>query len=69
MLRPGTVCWSCKHFSFSCGDAGYSEYTPGYDAAMSCGKNVWDFHFNNASQADLENTLKTAEDCKKFKAR
>lgn len=67
--RPGTVCWSCKHFHFQGGDAGYSEYTPGYSASMYCGKNEWHFDFDNASQADLEKTLKTAETCPRFEQR
>ena len=69
VIRPGIVCWSCKHFNFSSGDAGYSQYTPGYSASMDCAKNVWDFSFNNSSQAELEKTLKTAETCKKFEQR
>lgn len=70
LLRPGTVCWSCKHFSFSTGDSGYSEYTPGYDASMRCAKDVWNFSFTNGgSQEDLEKSLKTAETCTKFEPR
>lgn len=69
IIRPGTVCWSCKHFSFMTGDSGYSEYTPGYAASMSCSKNVWNFSFEGDSQEDLERTLKTAERCTKFELR
>lgn len=69
MNRPGMVCWSCKHFSFSSGDAGYSEYTTGYAASMGCDESVWDFSFNNSSQEELERVLKTAETCPKFEQR
>lgn len=70
IIRLGTVCWSCKHFHFSSGGSGYSEYTPGYEATMSCSENVWDFSFcDGGSQIDLENSLKTAERCTKFEQR
>lgn len=35
------TCVTCRHFNFNPGCPGYSEYTPGYDCTISCGKQVW----------------------------
>lgn len=35
------LCVFCEHWRMTGGDAGYSELTPGWDAEMSCSKNLW----------------------------
>jgi len=38
MAKFDGTCLHCKHFDFSWGERGYSEYTPGSPASMECYK-------------------------------
>ena len=69
VIRPGMVCWSCRHFWFSGGSGGYSEYTPGYAGSMSCAKNVWDAEMEGMHEDKLRELLTTAERCTNFEQR
>lgn len=60
-------CITCKNFNFECGKYGYSEYTPVYDAYMSCLKNYWHMNMNIVSEREYRETLLKAETCKNYK--
>jgi hypothetical protein len=36
------LCIFCRHFYYNPGEAGWSEYTPGWDMTQGCYQNVWD---------------------------
>ncbi len=63
----GQVCWSCEHLYYSKADAGYSEYTPGYDFSLSCNKGYWTFENYSDELTDFRNKLTNAELCADFK--
>jgi hypothetical protein len=60
------TCILCKHLKFLTGEASYSEYTPGYDAEMSCGKGHWEFDFMYNSENEYRLTLLSAVMCEDF---
>jgi len=64
-----SVCWFCKHFTFSPSQPGYSEWTPGSDAAIYCGKSVWDMDLENETEDSFREKLSTAAVCPKFEVR
>lgn len=58
-------CIACKHFSLEMGCHGYSEYTPGYPASITCGKGF----FYLGPSDDLEpakDFLVYANDCQHY---
>ena len=61
------ACWWCHYFSYSQSDPGYSEYTPGNDFGMSCGKKKWDFSSHTTTQDEFGAMLASAESCPDFK--
>ena len=65
------LCLFCKHFEITDGDSGYSEYTPGYDMSIQCGK--WDaemyWKVNNyeaGGAAAFRENLRRAGSCADF---
>lgn len=59
------TCLFCKHFYFCGAEPGYSEYTPGSDAAMECTKNYWSMN-NLDTTEDLRIKMLSAETCADF---
>ncbi len=62
------ACANCKHFCFATGDYGYSEYTPGWDAAMSCNRKHWKIDMFGDDEREVRRKLRMAETCKDFEA-
>ena len=63
------LCVFCKHWSFSGGEPGYSEMTPGSDASMYCDKNMWGRKFrlwDISGAEDFRKIIKTAETCQHY---
>lgn len=60
----GRVCVLCEHFRYEEGDPGYSEYTPGSNASMGCGKGYW--YWRNYTAQDFRTKLLSAERCADF---
>jgi hypothetical protein len=60
------LCYACKHFEFDPGEPGYSEYTPGSDAHMSCGKDHWCLDNMGYGGKSLAEHLERAKTCKDF---
>ena len=56
-------CIRCDHFNMYSGCPGYSEYTPGHNMGMSCGKHHWDFDSYETSQDEFRKMMETAETC------
>lgn len=63
---PGRVCWSCRHLVFLSGTGGYSEFTPGSDFALYCGKDYWRFENCSDTLREFRNKLQRAEQCATF---
>lgn len=63
---PGRICWSCRHVLFDTGEPGYSEYTPGSEMSLSCGRGYWEFHQYEDSLAVFREKLQSAERCADF---
>ena len=40
-VAKGRLCVFCKHFDITDGEPGYSEWTPGSDMRIGCGKYLW----------------------------
>ena len=57
------ACWFCRHFDYMMADAGYSEYTPGHEFMMSCGKNRWTFDAFTTGQDEFGAMLSSANTC------
>jgi hypothetical protein len=64
-----SVCWFCDHFDFTPSSPGYSEWTPGSDASISCGKGVWEFDMQSEDEESFRSKLTTSTTCDKFKPR
>jgi hypothetical protein len=60
------ICLFCKHFYFSAGWAGYSEYTPGGDADMGCNKHLVDFDMWGDTTETYRQKMLTAVNCPQF---
>lgn len=60
------TCLGCRHFNFSTAERGYSEYTPGCNADLSCEKGVWLIDLYDESEASLYRKLNTAIDCEHY---
>lgn len=61
------LCVLCKHLCWMEGEAGYSEYTPGCDAAMYCSKKHWNGgDFNSMTLKEYRSYMLTAETCKDY---
>lgn len=60
------TCLLCKHFHWTVGDYGYSEYTPGYDATMGCGEKKWDIDFYEDYEPTFRKKMLQAETCDAF---
>jgi len=65
-VRGVRTCLRCHHFIFNRGQPHYSHYTPGYGAAFSCDKNVWESSLDAISQDEFRAILETASTCKHF---
>lgn len=61
-------CLFCKHFSWTCGDAGYSEYTPGYPPRIGCDKDAWKINTEDADEDEIRTKLTMSSECDKFEA-
>lgn len=59
-------CVNCVWFVYTLGDRGYSEYTPGWDFSMSCGKNVWDFDSFETTEEEHCRNMLTANTCEHY---
>lgn len=59
-------CIDCNHFSFSPGEPGYSELTPGWEASMSCSQCHWNVRLDNITEEEYRLTLHTAMICPDF---
>lgn len=59
-------CVDCKHFYFSSGSPGYSEYTPGSDASLGCTKQKWEYEPNNDTDQSFRKKMKTADNCEEY---
>lgn len=60
------TCLECKYLNVASGDPGYSEYTPGYEWAMECSKDVWSIDPWSASTDQFRQWMRSAETCSKF---
>ena len=60
------LCWFCKHFYWSNAIPNYSEWTPGSDFEMSCGKGHWSFDAFKTSQQKFQQMIETAKTCSDF---
>lgn len=61
------TCILCKHFRFIDGSPGYSEYTPGSDAYISCYKDKFHENLNHIdSLKEYRDILLNAEWCKHY---
>ena len=60
------LCWWCAHFQYDSGSPGYSEWTPGTDFRMECGKKVWEFKMFVDGQDAFAAKLSAAQWCKDF---
>ena len=65
-------CLMCVHCSYSGGEHGYSEWTPGTDALLYCDKGIMrharraNLFFEAYTRQQLREALTTAETCPKF---
>ena len=60
------ACLFCRHFQWSQGERGYSEYTPGSDSSMWCGKKHWELETCTDDERDVRRKLTMAQNCKDF---
>jgi len=60
------TCILCEHMHYSSGDHGYSEYTPGYTASISCSKGHWDIDTYMDSDDEVRDKMQMAETCPGF---
>ena len=58
-------CLYCKHCHVDGGSAGYSEWTPGSPAEISCEKSRWSMN-DYANRKTLAKDLETAATCELF---
>lgn len=65
--QAAKTCLECEHLYFSAAEPGYSEYTPGCDAHMSCNKNVWVWDAFDDHVRQLKDKLYAARACEEFK--
>jgi len=59
------LCLWCKHFYLDMGGAGYSEWTPGWDATVECVKGKWEMKEGDGQQ-EFRNILLTAQACELY---
>lgn len=57
------LCLWCKYFYLTVGSPGYSEYTPGSDFSMDCGKSHWDYKGVSDSENHYRECLLAAQVC------
>ena len=60
------TCLDCQHLSYSTAQPEYGEYTPGYEASMSCNKNHWCYDGYNDDLRMFRAKLYMARDCQDF---
>jgi len=65
----GRICWSCEHIRFETGEPGYSEYTPGSEMSLECGKSYWELDNCEDGLAEFKAKLMSAERCADFQER
>jgi hypothetical protein len=63
------TCILCLHCYYRPGERGYSEYTPGWDAAMGCGLYLWELDFLDDTEADFGRKMTSAETCPQYDPR
>lgn len=68
-MSDRSACWFCKHFLFTPGERGYSEWTPGSQAAFDCLKDVWEIDLEDETEETFRQKLSTAATCPKFETR
>jgi hypothetical protein len=66
MKEENKLCWFCKYFYYSQAEPDYSEYTPGTEFSMECGKGHWRFNAYRTSQEEFGRILATAQMCEDF---
>lgn len=57
------VCATCQHFHFDAGSPHYSEWTPGSDCAIWCGKSHWSVDTTNETEQGYRRKQLTALTC------
>lgn len=57
------ACHQCEHFNFWTGSHGYSEMTPGSDAALECGKQHWRVRMFDDDVSTVRGYFAQAETC------
>ena len=65
----GRLCWFCEHCYYSNGSPGYSEWTPGTDFSLECGKGYWDFDNFDDTLTEFREQIEAAMRCADFKDR
>jgi len=60
------ICIFCKHFCFLPACGGFSEHTPGWDAAIYCEKHHWELSLYADNERSYRTKLLTAEKCADF---
>ena len=60
------ICILCKHWYFSSGEPGYSEYTPGADSDTGCYKDHWEIRTYYDETKEYRQKLLSAQTCPDF---
>lgn len=61
------TCIMCKHWSFMSGSPGYSEYTPGTDWDMGCGKKIWNTGDEYITETEFRSLINHAKTCDEYR--
>ena len=67
MPKACSTCLDCDHMNFTAATPEYSEYTPGYEADMSCNKNHWVYDAYNDDIRRVRVKLYSSRTCDDFK--
>jgi hypothetical protein len=62
------LCLLCEHWSFSPGDPGWSEVTPGWDATCECTRGHWALDMIQDNQDTFREKMQSATTCEEFEA-
>lgn len=68
MTDDRSCCVNCRHFDFTPGSPGYSEWTPGDSMAIQCLKEHWYAKYDTYQDQFREYML-SSKTCKDFVAR
>lgn len=63
--KPLNICLDCRYFEFYPFYPGYSEYTPGSDMSIGCGKDYWCAN-ECSSQEQFKEKMCSATTCKDY---